>query len=128
MLSIQVLKDEKDEQYYQCYSEKEYFIIKNGKVVDSGINGFGGIPIVEYPNNPDRLSDIEIVITLLDQINKMQSDRMNGIEQFIQAFMLFKNCEISRDEFLEMCDLGAVQVKDSGQGLQSDCLLYTSKC
>ena len=127
MLSIQVLKDENDEQYYQCYSEEYYFVIKGGRVTETKINGFDGIPIVEYPNNPDRLSDIEIVITLLDQINKMQSDRMNGIEQFVQAFMLFKNCEISKDEFIEMCDLGAVQVKDSGQGVQSDVKLMTDR-
>lgn len=127
MLSIQCLKDERDEQYYQCFSDTQYFIIKNSKVTEYGANGFGGIPIVEYPNNPDRLSDIEIVITLLDQINKMQSDRMNGIEQFIQAFMLFKNCEIDEKEFLRMCDLGAVQVKDSGQGLQSDVRLMTAE-
>ena len=82
---------------------------------------------MEYPNNPDRLSDIEIVITLLDQINKMQSDRMNGIEQFIQAFMLFKNCEIDEKKFLQMCDLGAVEVKDSGQGMQSDVKLMTAE-
>lgn len=120
MLSIQQLKNEKGEQYFQCYSDTHYFIIKDGKVTDSGINGFGGIPIVEYPNNPDRLSDIEIVITMLDQINKMQSDRMNGIEQFVQAFMLFKNCEINKDQFVEMCQLGAIQVKDSSQGVQSE--------
>lgn len=127
MLSIQVLKDENDEQYYQCYSEEYYFVIKGGRVTEAKINGFDGIPIVEYPNNPDRLSDIEIVITLLDQINKMQSDRMNGIEQFIQAFMLFKNCEIDEKEFLQMCDLGAVEVKDSGQGMQSDVKLMTAE-
>lgn len=120
MLSIQQLKDEEGLQYYQCYSDTHFFVIRNGKVMDSGINGFGGIPIVEYPNNPDRLSDIEIVITMLDQINKMQSDRMNGIEQFVQAFMLFKNCEINKDQFVEMCQLGAIQVKDSNQGVQSE--------
>ena len=120
MLSIQQLKDEQDQQYFQCFSDTEYFIVKNGRITDSGLNGFGGIPIAEYPNNPDRLSDVEIVITMLDQINKMQSDRMNGVEQFIQAFMLFKNCEINKDQFVEMCQLGAIQVKDSGQGVQSD--------
>lgn len=120
MLSIQQLKDEQDQQYFQCFSDTEYFTVKNGRITDSGLNGFGGIPIAEYPNNPDRLSDVEIVITMLDQINKMQSDRMNGIEQFVQAFMLFKNCEINKDQFVEMCQLGAIQVKDSGQGVQSD--------
>ena len=120
MLSIQQLKDEDGSQYYECYSENAYFVVKNSKVMDWQVNGLGGIPITEYPNNPDRLSDIEICITMFDQINKMQSDRMNGIEQFIQAFMLFKNCEINKEQFVEMCQLGAIQVKDSGQGSQSD--------
>lgn len=120
MLSVQQLRDDNGEQYFQCYSEDSYFVIKNGKVVEHGINGLGGIPIVEYPNNPDRLSDIEIVITCLDQLNKMQSDRMNGIEQFIQAFMLFKNCEIDENKFIKMCQLGAIQVKDPSQGSNSD--------
>lgn len=127
MLSIQVLKDENDEQYFQCFSETKYFKIKNGRVVDQKPNGLGGIPITEYPNNPDRLSDIEIVITLFDLINKMQSDRMNGIEQFVQALMLFRNCEISKEQFVEMCQLGAVQVKDCGQGLQAEVKLMTSE-
>lgn len=120
MLSVQQLLDDNGEQYFQCYSEDFYFIIKSGKIIEHGINGLGGIPIAEYPNNPDRLSDIEIVITCLDQLNKMQSDRMNGIEQFIQAFMLFKNCEIDKDKFIEMCQLGAIQVKDPSQGSNSD--------
>lgn len=127
MLSIQQLKDENEEQYYLCFSEDKYFIIKNGQITKNGINGFGGIPITEYPNNPDRLSDIEIVITALDQINKMQSDRMNGIEQFVQAFMLFKNCEINKDEFIEMSQLGAIQVKDSAQTNKSDVKLMTAE-
>ncbi|WP_124067517.1 phage portal protein [Clostridium sp. E02] len=127
MLSVQQLKDENEEQYYLCFSEDKYFIIKNGRITKTDFNGFGGIPIAEYPNNPDRLSDIEIAITALDQINKMQSDRMNGIEQFVQAFMLFKNCEISKDEFIEMSQLGAIQVKDSGQANKSDVKLMTAE-
>lgn len=127
MLSIQQLKDEQGQQFFQCYSDAHFFTIKDGKVADCGINGFGGIPIVEYPNNPDRLSDIEIVITMLDQINKMQSDRMNGIEQFVQALMLFKNCDINKDQFVEMCQLGAIDVKDSNQGVQSDVKIMTEE-
>lgn len=127
MLSVQQLKDENEDQYYLCFSEDKYFIIKNGRITKTAFNGFGGIPMAEYPNNPDRLSDIEIVITALDQINKMQSDRMNGIEQFVQAFMLFKNCEITKDEFIEMSQLGAIQVKDAGQANPSDVKLMTAE-
>lgn len=127
MLSVQVLKDENEEQYYLCYSKNQFYEIQNGKVKRVGINGFGGIPIIEYPNNHDRLSDIEIAITLFDAINKYQSDRLNGVEQFVQAFMKFKNCEIDENEFLKMVKLGAISVKDTGSGCQSDVELMTAE-
>ena len=127
MLSVQILKDEDNQQYYQCYSSRQYFKIQNGAVTESGINGFDGIPIIEYPNNHDRLSDIEIAITMYDAINKYQSDRLNGVEQFVQALMKFKNCEIDEAEFVKMVKLGAVSVKDVGNGTQSDVDLMTAE-
>lgn len=127
MLSVQILKDEDNQQYYQCYSSRQYFKIQNGVVTESVINGFGGIPIIEYPNNHDRLSDIEIAITMYDAINKYQSDRLNGVEQFVQALMKFKNCEIDEAEFVKMIKLGAVSVKDVGNGTQSDVDLMTAE-
>lgn len=127
MLSVQILKDEDNQQYYLCYSSKLYFEIQNGKITETGINGFDGIPVIEYPNNHDRLSDIEIAITMFDAINKYQSDRLNGVEQFVQAFMKFKNCEVDENEFLRMVKLGAVSVKDSGTNVQSDVELMTAE-
>lgn len=97
-----------------------WYKIQNGKVVESGRNGIKKIPVVEYPNNFYRLSDIEIVITVLDAINKMQSDRMNGIEQFIQSFVKFLNCEMSGDEWEKLREQGALTVKSNGNGVKAD--------
>lgn len=127
MLSVQILKDENEQQYYLCFSAKQYFEIQNGQITKTGINGFGGIPVVEYPNNHDRLSDIEIAITMFDTMNNMQSNRMDGVEQFVQALMKFKNCEIDESEFLKMIKLGAISVKDTGNGCQSDVDLMTAE-
>lgn len=126
-MSVQILKDEDDQQYYQCYSKNQYFIVQNGKIKKAGLNGFGNIPIIEYPNNHDRLSDVEIAITMFDTINNMQSNRMDGVEQFVQAFMKFKNCEIDENEFLKMVKLGAISVKDTSNGCQSDVELMTAE-
>ncbi|MBQ0111758.1 MAG: phage portal protein [Bacteroidales bacterium] len=127
MLSIQCLKDINGKQYFMCYSSTMYFRVQNGKVTESGISRFGGIPIIEYPNNSEKLSDIEICVTMFDTINNMQSNRMDGIEQFVQAFMKFKNCEIDESTFLQMVQLGAISVKDVGAGLQSDVELMTAE-
>lgn len=120
MFSCQLRKDEENQNYYFIYTNKEWFKIKGGKIVDSGKNGIRMIPVIEYPNNERRLSDLEIVINMLDQLNKIQSDRMNGIEQFVQALMKFINCKIDKDTFLEMLDLGAINVKCSQQGAKAD--------
>lgn len=127
MMSVQSLKNTKGETYYRVYSKTEWFDIKNGKIIGNGTNWYGEIPIVEYPNNADRLSDIEICITMFDAMNTIQSNRVDGIEQFIQAFMKFKNCEIDKDKFLEMAGLGAISVKDVGSGLQSDVDIISSE-
>ena len=85
----------------------------NGNEVKSKLHAFGGIPIVEYPNNQDRISDIELVIDILDAINNMQSNRMDAIEQFVQSWVKFVNCEVDRESFINMKMMGALVVKSN---------------
>lgn len=120
MFSCQIRKDADNQQYFFCYTDKMWYKVQNGKIVESGRNGIKKIPVVEYPNNFYRLSDIEIVITVLDAINKMQSDRMNGIEQFIQSFVKFLNCEMSGEEWEKLREEGALTVKSNGNGAKAD--------
>lgn len=120
MFSCQIRKDKDNQQYFFCYTDKMWYKVQNGKMAESGRNGIKKIPVVEYPNNFYRLSDIEIVITVLDAINKMQSDRMNGIEQFIQSFVKFLNCEMSGDEWEKLREEGALTVKSNGNGAKAD--------
>lgn len=120
MFSCQIRKDKDNQQYFFCYTDKMWYKVQNGKIAESGRNGIKKIPVVEYPNNFYRLSDIEIVITVLDAINKMQSDRMNGIEQFIQSFVKFLNCEMSGDEWEKLREEGALTVKSNGNGAKAD--------
>lgn len=120
MFSCQIRKDKENQQYFFCYTDKMWYKVQNGTIAESGRNGIKKIPVVEYPNNFYRLSDIEIVITVLDAINKMQSDRMNGIEQFIQSFVKFLNCEMSGDEWEKLREEGALTVKSNGNGAKAD--------
>ena len=113
LLAVQELKDKNRQHYYLCFSENMEFKIQNGKVIDRKLHAFGGIPIVEVPNNQDRLSDVEVIITLLDSVNTMQSNRMDGIEQFVQSWIKFVNCEVDEAEFAKMKMLGALVVKSN---------------
>lgn len=120
LFSCQIRRNKDNQQYFFVYTDKMWYIVQNGKIEGSGRNGIKKIPVVEYPNNFYRLSDIEIVITVLDAINKMQSDRMNGIEQFIQSFVKFLNCEMSGDEWEKLREEGALTVKSNGNGAKAD--------
>ena len=138
MAAMQELKDEKGEWYKLVYTESHEYRIKNSKLVPTGINddgavvysrlhAFGSIPIVEYPNNPQRISDIELVITMLDAINNMQSNRSDAIEQFVQSWVKFINCDIDEDSFSKMKMQGAIAVKSNGDNKKVDVEIMTQE-
>lgn len=100
---------------YTVYTENETFYITAGfpggmKITSSVKHNFGAIPITEYPCNPLRMGAFEVVIDLLDAINTITSNRIDGVEQFIQALMVFENADITREQFLELKDLGAIKL------------------
>lgn len=111
--SCQIREDEDGKEFYFCYSNSMWFEIAEGKIRDSGINGNGYIPVIEYPNNSRRLSDIEITMGISDAINVLTSDRVNGIEQFVSAWVKFVNCEIDKEKFEQMRLAGALVVKSN---------------
>lgn len=127
MMSCSRCFNEKDEEYWLCTTKTNTFEIKDGKIERIGINGHGRILLTEYPNNARRLSDVEIVITMLDAINKIQSNRIDGVEQFVQAFIKFVNCEIDETTFLKMCKIGALKVKTVNPSMPADVGMVSSQ-
>lgn len=118
--SCQIREGENGETIYFCYTNAEWFEIVDGKIAKRGLNGNGAIPVVEYPNNSRRLSDIEITVPVTDAINTLNSDRINGIEQFVASWVKFINCEVDENSFLRMRDAGALVVKSSGSESKAD--------
>lgn len=54
----------------------------------------GAVPIVEYPNNEWRMGDFEIVLTILDAIDRLNSDRVNDVEQIVNAILVFQGLHL----------------------------------
>lgn len=111
--SCQIREGENGETIYFCYTNSEWFEINDGKILKSGKNGNGAIPVIEYPNNARRISDIEITIPITDSINTLNSDRINGIEQFVSSWIKFVNCQVDEEQFKKMSLLGALVVKSN---------------
>ena len=124
--SCQIRKNA-DGTVYNVYTPETMFVIQDGKIIDTAENGNDMIPVIEYPNNERRLSDIEVTITITDALNSMQSDRNNAIEQFVQAFVLFVNSEIDSETFKALAINGAISIKDAGDGRKADARMMTSE-
>ena len=118
--SCQIREGENGETIYFCYTKGEWFEISEGNIVKSGKNGNGEIPVIEYPNNSRRISDIEITLPITDAINTLSSDRINGVEQFVSAWVKFINCEIDKETFRDMRQEGALVVKSNNKDNRAD--------
>ncbi len=118
-------RDENDGWIFTVYTPSMRYTVHNGAVEESAPNVIGLIPIIEYDLNNIRMGVFEKVIPILDAINLLDSNRLDGIEQVVQALYLFKNCQIDKDGFLEMLSLGAVSVS-STEGASGDVSLITN--
>lgn len=127
VIAVQELKDEDGRWYKLCYTDSHSCKIQNGVVFEWKLHAFGSIPIIEFPNNHERISDIELVIGLLDAINNMQSNRMDGIEQFVQYWVKFVNCEIDQKTFEEMKMSHALTVKSNNKDNKADVEIMTQE-
>jgi SPP1 family phage portal protein len=126
MMGVKYNTDEFGFKTYSVYTDKQCFIIEGDKVVSVSAHGLSVVPIFEYPANNARLGAFEIVLPLLDAINNIESNRMDGIEQFVQAFVKFINCDITKEDFEALKDLGAIKVK-SADGQQADVDIVTNE-
>lgn len=100
---------------FSVYTETEYFEIVDFEIKKREPHVLGAIPIIEYPANNARLGAFEVVLPLLDAYNLAVSDRMNGLEQFIQSLIKFVNVDISQEEFEKLKELGGIKFKSTSE-------------
>lgn len=100
--------------YLTVYTPTRIFTFRGDKVTTEEPNPLGMIPIMEYPANNARLSVIEIVIDLLDAINDLDSNRLDGVEQFIQSLLVVYNADIGEETANTLREKGLIALKSTG--------------
>lgn len=126
LMAVKYAEDDDKITHYSIYTENRYYLISNDLLVKSVPHALDMIPIIEYPANNARLGSFEIVLPLLDAMNNVASNRMDGVEQLVQAFIKFINCDISKEEYNEFLELGAIKVK-SADGQAADVGVVTTE-
>lgn len=112
---------------FNCYTGNHFFEVTNTWVVRRSVDQILGIPIIEYPANTARLGSFEIVLPLLDAINNVESNRLDGVEQFIQALMLFHNVDITSDDYKQLREEGAIKFKDIDPSFKAEIEYLTAE-
>lgn len=65
------------------------------------------IPIIEYRYNSVNMGAFEGVLTMCTALDKIASDRLDGLDQFIQSLIVTYNCEFDDG-------VGAAQIRQMG--------------
>ena len=86
----------------------------------------GAIPIFEYYLNKSRLGIIEVVMDILNQLNRVTSDEIDGLEQFVQSILVFVNQDIDKDDYEDLLDLGAVKIATNDPSRPADLKLLSN--
>lgn len=126
LMGVKYYVDDDNVKHYSVYTKDKYFTIDGDLLTSTRPHALGDIPIIEYPANNARLGSFEIVLPLLDAMNNVASNRMDGVEQLVQAFIKFINCDISKEEYQEFLELGAIKVK-SVDGQAADVGVVTTE-
>lgn len=83
---------------YDVYTNDTHYLITDGKVVMSEPNIIGEIPIIEYVNNEFRIGSFEPVLDLLNDINALESNRVEAVEQNVQALTWMNDVDLDDTE------------------------------
>ena len=83
---------------FYVYTKDRFYEINDGnEIADIRPYTLGILPITEYRSNNARLGAFEPVLTILDAINDIDSNRADGIAQFIQSLAVAVNCQFDDD-------------------------------
>lgn len=88
-------------QHLEVYTKDEVIKYTDGKEVDRYYHFIGDVPVVEYPNNDDKIGDFEKVLSLIDAYDKAQSNIADDFEYFSDAILMLKNLSSTKAEDIE---------------------------
>ena len=119
--------DEDGEQIYYVYIKNGMYTVKKDKVADFSVYDYGRVPIVEYVNNAARIGAFEVVLPPMNAVNTLESNRIDNVVDFVNAYDVFKNCEIDQKTYSELTAGGQAIMIRSTMGLDASVTRITSE-
>lgn len=94
MMGVYVVKKANGDLLFNVYTDKFFFKFGDSNKLSVEKNHIGMIPIIEYPSENARLGVFEPVMTVLDALDELQSNRMDDIVQFVNSFLAVFGAEL----------------------------------
>lgn len=111
-------RNEKNEMTADVYTRNAHYFVENESVTLLSAPQYDGVPLVEYVNNAARMGAFESVISILNNINLLESNAVDSVEDFVNGFDVFENCEIDDGDYSQLAIGGkAIKVKTTSPGL-----------
>ena len=110
MMAFTSITLDDDSKIYYCYTPTNFYVLDedgndaSDEMTKSGPHALGMIPIIEYPANDARLGDFEQVLSLLNAVNTVTSNRVDGVEQFVQAILCMEGMQIEHSQEQSQAD------------------------
>lgn len=113
-------RDEKDEWYATIYTANKCFVVRKDSSVAVYPHILGGIPLIEYLNNAARMGAFEPVISILNNINVLESNAVDSVQDFVNGFDVFQNCDIEDNSYASLSIGGqALKIKTTVPGMEA---------
>ena len=93
--------------YVEIYDKDSIFYFNNAAnqsdfvLTDVQDHPFGAVPLIHYKNNEELQGDFEQVISLIDAYNREQSNTLNDMDQFSDAYLVLTGYSGSTREDIE---------------------------
>lgn len=102
VISQKIKDDFSKETFYDVYlinpNDKETYLINfDSKYKKIGVlkkQPYNFLPIVESSLNKNRMGIVELVISIQDALNLIQSNQLDNIIEFVNAYLVFENVNI----------------------------------
>lgn len=107
LFAVRYYYTEDDELRGQLFTiDTEYAISESDGIIlsDAKPHYYGGVPVIEYVENEERLSIFEPVESLINSFDKTLSDKQNDIDYFSDAYMKLLGMELNEETIRNIKD------------------------
>lgn len=103
-----------DDQYVYYYNEtNKVFELDKEKPKEQ--HHFKMVPLLEFPNKPERQGDFEKVRELVNSYDMIQSNNIDELEAFRLAYLIFYGVSLDDETILKMKEQGGLEMDADGK-------------